>query len=85
VTHHRLDKCRYLIQLGQVVCDRQRIDALRRELRSGLLQFAGFTRADGDFRTHVRQPLGDLQAEASRAPGHQRHFAFEFEQIAHTH
>ena len=48
-------------------------------------QLVGLARGDRDLAAHLAQPLGDLQAQAARAAGDERHLALEVEELARAH
>src|SRR4029077_16845756 len=75
----------YVVYLREIVCDRDGLDAATGKVLLRLPELFCLARRDHDLATHVAQPFGDLQPQAARPTGHERHLALEVEKLASVH
>ena len=69
--------------LGAVSSDPARVDASSLKLGGRLLQVFGLARRQHDARPRLTQRMGHLQAEATRAAGHQCGLASQVKELFH--
>ncbi len=68
-------------ELRKVARDGETLDALAFEVRACLVQFRLLARGERDFRAHLAQCFGHLQADSARAAGDDGDLAVEAQQI----
>src|SRR5262249_50299727 len=78
---HRADRFR----LRQVAGQRERLDALPREMLARLVELVGLSRGQRELRAHLAERLGDLQPQAARAAGDEGDFSAEIEELLDAH